>query len=213
MQISNPASSGTAYTAVATLVQLMGEEPAVAYLKALHENVNQYTRSGPAPARNTARGETAVGVMFLHDAVAEAVEGFPVKTVAPCEGTGYEIGSMSLIKGGRNGATARRWYDWALTAEAQALAARAKSYQVPSNRSAPVPARAPRLADIKLIDYDFAKYGQSAEREAPHRALGAGSRLPAEVSLREGAWLSLATARRRRWSSGGSPSGTARWWP
>jgi iron(III) transport system substrate-binding protein len=165
VQISNPASSGTAYTTVATLVQLMGEEPAVAYLKALHKNVNQYTRSGPAPARNTARGETTVGVMFLHDAVAEAVEGFPVKTVAPCEGTGYEIGSMSLIKGGPNGATARRWYDWALTAEAQALAARAKSYQVPSNRSAPVPARAPRLADIKLLDYDFAKYGQSAERK------------------------------------------------
>jgi iron(III) transport system substrate-binding protein len=165
VQISNPASSGTAYTAVATLVQLMGEEPALAYLKALHRNVNQYTRSGPAPARNTARGETAVGVMFLHDAVAEAVEGFPVKTVAPCEGTGYEIGSMSLIKGGPNGGAARRWYDWALTAEAQALAARAKSYQVPSNRSAPVPARAPRLADIKLIDYDFAKYGQSAERK------------------------------------------------
>jgi iron(III) transport system substrate-binding protein len=165
VQISNPASSGTAYTVVATLVQLMGEEPALAYLKALHKNVNQYTRSGPAPARNTARGETTIGVMFLHDAVAEAVEGFPVKTVAPCEGTGYEIGSMSLIKGGPNGANARKWYDWALTAEAQALAGRAKSYQVPSNRNAPVPARAPRLAEIKLIDYDFAKYGQSAERK------------------------------------------------
>jgi iron(III) transport system substrate-binding protein len=164
IQISNPASSGTAYTVVATLVQLMGEDAAFAYLRQLHRNVNQYTRSGPAPARNTARGETTVGIMFLHDAVAEAVEGFPVKTIAPCEGTGYEIGSMSLIKGGRNPETARKWYDWALTAEAQALAARAKSYQVPSHRSAPVPARAPRLAEIKLIDYDFAKYGQSAER-------------------------------------------------
>ena len=40
--------------------------------RGLHKNVGQYTRSGPAPARNTARGETAVGVMFLHDAVAEA---------------------------------------------------------------------------------------------------------------------------------------------
>jgi iron(III) transport system substrate-binding protein len=165
VQVSNPASSGTAYTVVATLVQLMGEDAAFAYLKGLHRNVNQYTRSGPAPARNAARGETAIGIMFLHDAVAEAVEGFPVKTIAPCEGTGYEIGSMSLIKGGRNGDHARRWYDWALTAEAQALASRAKSYQVPSNRNAPVPARAPRLTEIKLIDYDFARYGQSTERK------------------------------------------------
>jgi iron(III) transport system substrate-binding protein len=165
IQMSNPASSGTAYAAVATLVQLMGEEPAFAYLRQLHQNVNQYTRSGPAPARNTARGETTLGIMFLHDAVAEAVEGFPVKTVAPCEGTGYEIGSMSLIKGGRNPEAARRWYEWALTAEAQGLGARAKSYQVPSHRNAAVPTRAPRLAELKLIDYDFARYGQSAERK------------------------------------------------
>ncbi len=165
VQISNPASSGTAYTAVATLVQLFGEDAALAYLKQLHRNVSQYTRSGPAPARNVARGEAGIGVMFLHDAVAEAVEGFPVKTVAPCEGTGYEIGSMSLVKGGKNPESARRWYEWALSPEAQALAARAKSFQVPSNRSAPPPQHAPRLADMKLIDYDFARYGASAERQ------------------------------------------------
>jgi iron(III) transport system substrate-binding protein len=165
VQISNPASSGTAYTAIATLVQLMGEEPAFAYLKQLHKNVSQYTRSGPAPARNTAHGETAIGVMFLHDAVAEGVAGFPVKVVAPCEGTGYEIGSMSLIKGGKNPETARRWYDWALTPEAQALAVQGKSYQVPSNRKAAPPPGAPRPEQIKLIQYDAAKYGSSAERK------------------------------------------------
>jgi len=53
--------------------------------------------------------------MFLHDAVAEAIEGFPVKVVSPCEGTGYEIGSMSIIKGARNLEAAKRWYDFALT--------------------------------------------------------------------------------------------------
>ena len=164
MQISNPASSGTAYTAIATLVQVMGEDKAFGYLKQLHQNINQYTRSGPAPARNTARGETMIGVMFLHDAVAEAIEGFPVKVAAPCEGTGYEIGSMSMIKGAKNADNARKWYDWALSAPAQLLAARAKSYQVPSNMSAAPPPQAPKLSEIKLIDYDFAKYGQSAER-------------------------------------------------
>jgi iron(III) transport system substrate-binding protein len=35
---------------------------------------------------------------------------------------------------------------------------------VPSNRSAPVPAAAPKLSEIKLINYDFAKFGSSAER-------------------------------------------------
>jgi iron(III) transport system substrate-binding protein len=164
VQISNPASSGTAYTAVATLVQVFGEDGAFDYLKQLHRNVSQYTRSGPAPARNTARGETLIGVMFLHDAVAEAIAGFPVKVVSPCEGTGYEIGSMSLIKGGRNPEQARRWYEFALQPDVQALAAQAKSYQTPSHPGASVPPQAPKLAEMKLIDYDFAKYGSSAER-------------------------------------------------
>jgi len=165
IQISNPASSGTAYTAVATLVQVFGEEPAFDYLKQLHKNVNQYTRSGPAPARGAARGETTIGVMFLHDAVAEAVEGFPVKVVSPCEGTGYEIGSMSLVKGSKNLDAAKKWYDFALTGEAQALAARAKSYQTPSNVDAPIPDKAPKLSEMKLIAYDFAKYGGADERK------------------------------------------------
>jgi iron(III) transport system substrate-binding protein len=165
IQISNPSSSGTAYTAIATLVQVFGESQAFDYLKQLHRNVNQYTRSGPAPARNTARGETAVGVMFLHDAVAEAIEGFPVKVAAPCEGTGYEIGSMSLIKGGKNPEMARKWYEFALSPAGQNLAARAKSYQVPSNMASTTPPQAPKLSEMKLIDYDFAKYGASAERK------------------------------------------------
>ena len=46
IQVANPNSSGTAYTMLATLVQLMGEDEAFDYLKALHTNVNQYTRSG-----------------------------------------------------------------------------------------------------------------------------------------------------------------------
>jgi iron(III) transport system substrate-binding protein len=164
IQVADPNSSGTSYTMLATLVQMMGEDPAFAYLRALHRNVNQYTRSGAAPARAAATGESLVGITFLHDAVAQAVTGAPVVVVPPCEGTGYEIGSMSIIRGARNMEAARRWYDWALSPEAQAIAVQANAFQVPSNRNAPVPPQAPRLQDIRLIDYDFAKYGSSAER-------------------------------------------------
>jgi len=164
VQVADPNSSGTSYTMLATMVQLMGEPKAFDYLKALHRNINQYTKSGAAPARAAATGESTVGITFLHDAVTQAVGGAPIKVVAPCEGTGYEIGSMSLIKGGKNPVNARRWFDWALTIEAQAIGASAKAYQVPSNKAAPVPPQAPKLSDIKLIDYDFAKYGSSAER-------------------------------------------------
>jgi len=165
IQVANPNSSGTSYTMLATLVQLMGEDKAFDYLKALHKNINQYTKSGAAPARAAATGESLVGITFQHDAVVQAIGGAPVAIVSPCEGTGYEIGSMSIVKGAKNMENAKKWYDWALTVEAQNIGAQAKvSYQVPSNKGASAPPQAPKFSEIKFINYDFAKYGSSAER-------------------------------------------------
>jgi iron(III) transport system substrate-binding protein len=164
IQIANPNSSGTAYTTLATLVQIFGEDEAFELLKAMHKNVNQYTKSGSAPIKAASQGETLIGITFMHDMVTEKVQGFPIEIVSPCEGTGYEIGSMSIIKGARNPESARAWYDWALTADAQELAAQAQAYQVPSNQEAVAPPEAPDLEQIDLIDYDFKKYGSSDER-------------------------------------------------
>lgn len=164
IQVADPNSSGTSYTMLATMVQLMGEDKGFEYMKALHKNVNQYTKSGAAPARAAAVGESIVGISFMHDGVSQAVTGAPIVVVAPCEGTGYEIGSMSIIKGARNMENAKKWYDFALGAQIQVLAANAKSFQVPSNKAAFAPPEAPKLKDIKLINYDFKKYGSSAER-------------------------------------------------
>ncbi len=165
IQVANPNSSGTAYVVIATLVQLMGEEAAFKYLGGLHKNINQYSRSGVGPIKAVARGETSVSISFVHDGVTEAVSGFPVKTATPCEGTGYEIGSMSIVKGARNIETAKKWYDWALTPATQKLGSDSMQFQVPSNKASELPAQAPRFADIKLIDYNFAKYGSTVERK------------------------------------------------
>lgn len=165
VQMANPNSSGTAYTTLATMVQMFGEDGGFDYMKALHRNINQYTKSGSAPIKAAARGETTIGIVFMHDAVTQAVQGFPIKIVAPCEGTGYEIGSMSIIKGARNLDSAKKWVDFALSADVQSLAVQAKAYQVPSNVKATVPKEAPKLDQIKLIDYDFKKYGSSDERK------------------------------------------------
>ncbi len=89
IQIANPNSSGTSYTTLATLVQLFGEDEAFEFMKAMHKNVNQYTKSGSAPIKNAARGETAVAITFQHDMVTQKVLGFPIEIVSPCEGTGF----------------------------------------------------------------------------------------------------------------------------
>jgi iron(III) transport system substrate-binding protein len=164
IQVANPASSGTAYTMIATLVQLMGEDKAFEYMKALHKNISQYTRSGTGPIKAAARGETAVSISFVHDAPGEAIQGFPILAITPKDGTGAEIGSMSLIKGSKNLDAAKKFYEWSLTAASQELGAAAKQFQLPSNKSAKVDARVPDFKKIKFINYDYAKYGASTER-------------------------------------------------
>lgn len=165
IQMANPNSSGTAYTTLATMVQMFGEDAGFDYMKRLHANINQYTKSGSAPIKAAGQGETTVGIVFMHDSVATTVAGFPVVTVAPCEGTGYEIGSMSIIKGARNLDNAKMFYDWALSVEAQNLALEVNAFQVMSNVGTTASDKSPDLSALKLIDYDFKKYGSSDERK------------------------------------------------
>ncbi len=165
VQMANPNSSGTAYTTLATIVQLFGEQGGFEFMQALHKNINTYTKSGSAPIKAAARGENTIGIVFMHDAVKQAVSGFPIKVVAPCEGTGYEIGSISIIKGARNLESAKKFYDFALRADIQSRSLEVKAFQVMSNRAAKASPQAPKLGNIKLIAYDFKKYGSSAERK------------------------------------------------
>ena len=165
IEIADPNSSGTAYTTLATLVQIMGEDAAFDYLKKLNENVAQYTKSGSAPVKAAARGETGLGIVFQHDAVAQSVAGFPIVVGSPCEGTGYEVGSMSIVEGAQNPDEAKVFYDWVLTADVQEVMPEVGSFQIPSNKSAAIPKEAPDLSKIKLIDYDFATYGSSEKRK------------------------------------------------
>jgi iron(III) transport system substrate-binding protein len=165
IQVSDPRASGTAYTMIATLVQLMGEDKAFEYLANLHKNISTYPRSGVGPIKAVARGEATVSISFVHDAPGEKAQGFPVEAITPADGTGAEIGSMSIVKGARNLVNAKKFYEWALTPGAQQFGAAANQFQLPSNKLAKVDPRVPDFTKIKLIDYDYAKYGKSALRK------------------------------------------------
>ncbi|MGY4677332.1 ABC transporter substrate-binding protein [Pasteurella sp. P03HT] len=166
IQSADPQSSGTAYTALATFIQLWGEEKAFTYLKALHKNVSQYTKSGNTATRNTARGEASIGIGFLHEHSIEKEKGAPVELVVPCEGTGYEIGGVSIIKGARNLDNAKRFVDWALSKEAQELSwQKGETHQILTNSEAKQSPYSLDFKSINLIDYDFDKYGASDERK------------------------------------------------
>ncbi len=166
IETSHPGSSGTGYTILAGLVQSMGEDAAFDYLKKLHRNVTQYTRSGTAQARSVAKGEVGIGVSFIFGFENERQQGFTmVKSAAPCEGTSYEIGGIALVKGARNKAAALKYYDWLMSPAGQQVGARANSLQVPANKTFKPDPRIPTVDSVRLIKYDFEKYGKAAERK------------------------------------------------
>ena len=152
--VAHPSTSGTSYTAMSTVLQLMGEDQGWEYLRTYADQMLQFTKSGAAPAKFVGQGEAAVGVVFSHDIVHEIEDnGLPLELTFPQEGTGYEIGGMGIIKGAKNLDAAKKWFDWALTAEAQALGPKYKAYQAPTVDG--VELSHPELLDVNLIDYDF----------------------------------------------------------
>ncbi len=164
VQLPNPNSSGTAYTIIAGLVQLWDEDRAFDYLKRLNANVNAYTRSGAAPMQAVARGETALAASFNMETASMANAGFPIEMVYPSEGTSYEVACLSIIRGARNLAQARRFVDWYLTPAAMDIGIAANQFHVPAHPGAAPHPRIPDLTRIRLVDYDFAKYGDPEVR-------------------------------------------------
>src|SRR4029450_10223002 len=136
IELSNPVTSGTGYTILATLIALRGEDAAFDYLKRLDPNVIRYTQSGTAQGPSVARGEVAVGVSFVHEFVTQQLAGFAVDVTIPCEGTGDALGGMAILSGAPHGEEARAFYDWALTKPAQELANRTRNLIIPANAAA-----------------------------------------------------------------------------
>jgi iron(III) transport system substrate-binding protein len=154
VMVAHPSTSGTSYTALATVLQIRGEQAGWDYLKKYAGQMAQFTKSGAAPAKFVGQGEAAVGIVFSHDIVNEIDNNkLPLELTFPAEGTGFEIGGQALIKGAKHPNAARLWFDWALTAEAQALGPKYKAYQAPTVKG--VQLSHPELLQVKLIDYNF----------------------------------------------------------
>lgn len=163
VQYPDPRVSGTGYSILSTLIEIMGEDKAFDYLKALNKNINQYTKSGMATS-NLSTGATAVNISFMHAYVREKDKGAPVVGILPCEGVGYTLGAASIIKNGRNLENAKRFIDFVLSAEAQEIPWReADSYQLPTNIHAKSHPNLPNPMKLKLIDIDFIRFGADQE--------------------------------------------------
>ena len=71
----------------------------------------------------------------------------------PSEGTGYEVASMSLVKGGKDAVNAKKLYDWILGKEAQDIIG--QWYVIPLSKLAAKNPVAFSLDDVKTVKQDL----------------------------------------------------------
>jgi len=162
VEMAYPYTSGTAYTAWAARIQMLGEAEALDWWEEFDKSIHQYTKSGSACIARAGLGECGVGIAFSHDIMAKGVaKGYPVVLSFPKEGTGYEVGAMSILKGAKEMEEAKIFIDWWYTLEAQNLFI--DYYRLPVNPGATIADGAIPLSEITLIDYDAVNAGQNKE--------------------------------------------------
>jgi iron(III) transport system substrate-binding protein len=149
----NPASSGTGYLSVVSILQRMGEAEGWKYLDALDKNIAEYTKSGSKPCKDSAAGERAIGVSFEYVAHEMKKKGAPVEMVLPKEGSGYEIEANGLTKKGAKNPAARQFLDWAVTDESMKIAA--QFFAAVGVAGMPVPEGLPKDISKVVFPNDF----------------------------------------------------------
>lgn len=165
IRVANPNTSGTAYNLITTMryVYNKDENKAFEYLKKLDANIDQYTRSGSAPGKSVGIGEIPIAIGYAHDQVKLKAGGANIVIKAPKEGTGFELASMSIVKGGPEAVEGKKLYDWILTKPAQDIIA--EYFVVPVSSIATPHKDALNINDIKTVSQDFAWDGDKNNKE------------------------------------------------
>ena len=151
---ANPTTTGGGYIFLADQVFRFNRDEAKAmdYMKKLDTNVGTYTQKSPDPITVVARGEFVATVNCVHDMLTEKKNGFPLKIITPPE-TAYEIGGVSIVKGGGNPEAARAFIDWALGPEAGKINSD-NSNRISTRSDVVPPEGAVTITDVKLVNYD-----------------------------------------------------------
>jgi iron(III) transport system substrate-binding protein len=149
---------GTTFTHAAALFEVLGEEKAKAFFRALKANEVKIA-PGNAMARNlVANGEVDVCLTDTDDAHGAYLKKSPVAMVFPDQdGMGALVipHSVMLIKGGPNMESGKKLIEFLLSAEAEALLAKSESAQFPLRPGVEGPAEPFKIDKIKRMDIDW----------------------------------------------------------
>ncbi len=152
---SSPVTSGGAYIFTACQIFRLGEDKSWEYFKALDQNVHHYYKGAGECISPVATGEFIVGMSWVHDIYKQVKAGYPIDVVIPDQ-TAYEIGGVAIVKGGKNTENAKKFVDWLLTEDVEAMnTANSNRYSVISAVASPE--GLPKLEEVNLVDYDRTK--------------------------------------------------------
>jgi iron(III) transport system substrate-binding protein len=160
--MSNPSTSGTAYLLLASHAARLGEDRMWQYYEALDKNLSQVTKSGGAPGRMAAAGETPIGIALAYEVEVARKQGAPIDVIWPADGVPWTFEGNGLVKGAKNPQNARRFLDWAVSKSAMAAYAEWRGTGI---TRPDVPVSGPKITDMKLIDLDFVKAGDPHYKE------------------------------------------------
>jgi iron(III) transport system substrate-binding protein len=151
----SPITTGGGYIFVAAQIFRLGEDRAWAYLRALNANASQYTPTAPGTITLMARGEGIVAMQWAHEGIgARLAAQQPLETLVPPD-TAFEIGAVSIIKGGPNPDGARAYVDFLMSKVPQDINAKF-GFRYPVRADVPVPMGATPFEALKFVKYDRA---------------------------------------------------------
>ena len=99
ISMPNPASSGTGYMFLISLVNEWGEDEAFEYFDALSENVLSFTTSGSGPVNALITKEVAIGLGMTPNAVTKINEGYDLDILFFEEGSPYSVYGQGIVAG------------------------------------------------------------------------------------------------------------------
>jgi iron(III) transport system substrate-binding protein len=150
----DPIKTGGGFIFMATQIFRFNkdEDKAMEYMKKLHANIAQYTGTAPQVVQLVSQGQFIGGLNWAHDILTNINQGLPIALIVP-EYTGFEVGAVSIVKGGPNLTAAKAFVDWVLTPEAGALNVKL-SNRLSVRKEVPPAPGAPTLEQVKLVQYE-----------------------------------------------------------
>lgn len=159
---SNPNTSGTAYTTVSGILQVMGEENGWGILEKIYNNIPFLTKSGSAPGKKALEGEFSIGIAPDPHNLVMRNPGSALTTVFPEDGVLAWPSPVAVIAGAKHSGNAKLFVDWCLSPEGQKVLMEA-SPRVPTTDVETL-AGVPSLKTLNLVAYDHLKWGKERER-------------------------------------------------